>query len=129
MTIGDSDMDAVNPRHYKSHPVFSGECWDVARYCDFATGNALKYLWRCGRKDAAMQELDKSTWYVRQLPAPCTPIIPQAVVDRLAAEAAPFLEDHESDVLWLTVAAIMHLVNRRHQDAADLITMAIGMVS
>ena len=109
--------------------MFTGECWDVAKFCDFATGNALKYAWRAGRKDDTAQDLCKALWYIRQLPAPCTPIIPQSVVDRLAAEAAPFLEDHESDVLWLTVSAIMHLVRRQHQDAAELVNLAIGRAS
>ena len=126
---GGSDMDAINPSHYQDHPVFSGECWEVAQFCDFATGNALKYVWRAGRKDDTAQDLNKAMWYIQQLPAPCTPIIPQSVVERLNAEATPFLEDHESDVLWLTVAAIMHIVRRHHQDAADLVNLAIGRVS
>lgn len=122
-------MDVINPSHYQDHPVFSGECWEVMQFCDAATGNACKYLWRCGRKDDTAQDLRKALWYIQQLPAPCAPIIPQSVVDRLDAEATPFLEDHESDVLWLTVAAIMHLVRRQHQDAADLINLAIRRVS
>ena len=89
----------------------------------------LFYLWRCGRKDDTAQDLRKALWYIQQLPAPCTPIIPQSVVERLDAEAIPFLEDHESDVLWLTVSAIMHLVRRQHQDAADLVNLAIGRMS
>ena len=120
---------SVSPLYYQDHQVFSGECWEVAQFCDFATGNALKYVWRAGRKDDTAQDLRKALWYIRQLPAPCTPIIPQSVVGRLAAEAAPFLEDHESDVLWMTVAAIMHLVRRQHQDAADLVNLAIGRAS
>lgn len=129
MTTGGSDMDAINPSHYQDHPVFTGECWEVMQFCDAATGNALKYAWRAGRKDDTTQDLNKALWYIQQLPAPCTPIIPQSVVDRLTAEADPFLEDHESDVLWLTVAAVMHLVRRQYQDAADLVNIAIGRVS
>lgn len=122
-------MDAINPSHYQDHPVFTGECYDIIKFCDLTTGNCIKYLWRQGRKDSVVQDLNKALWYIRQLPAPCTPIIPQSVVDRLDAEATPFLEDHESDVLWLTVAAIMHLVRRHHQDAADLVNLAIGRAS
>ena len=122
-------MDAINPSHYQDHPVFTGECYDIIKFCDLTTGNCIKYLWRQGRKDSVVQDLRKALWYVQQLPAPCTPIVPQSVVDRLTAEAAPFLADHESDVLWLTVAAIMHLVRRQHQDAADLVNLAIGRVS
>lgn len=127
---GVSDMTELEHLpHYTCHPVFSGEPIDVAQYCDFVTGNAVKYLWRCTFKGQLLEDLVKSADYVRNLPAPCTPIIPQSVVDRLAGEADPFLEDHESDVLWLTVAAIMHLVRRQHQDAADLVNLAIGRVS
>lgn len=122
-------MDAINPSHYQDHPVFTGECYDIIKFCDLTTGNCIKYLWRQGRKDSVVQDLRKAMWYIQQLPAPCTPIVPQSVVDRLTAEAAPFLEDHESDVLWLTVAAIMHLVRRQHQDASDLVNLAIGRAS
>ena len=122
--------DAINPRHYQDHPVFSGECWEVAKFCDFATGNAIKYLWRCGRKDDTAQELNKALWYVSQLPAPNISIIPQAVVDRLRDEAADALhDDHTSDLLWLTTTAILRIIDRKYQDAADLITMAIGRAS
>jgi hypothetical protein len=55
--------DAVNhPTHY-SHP--SGvECIDVAEHHNFCIGNALKYIWRAGRKDAAIQDLEKARWYL-----------------------------------------------------------------
>lgn len=119
-------MDAINPSHYQDHPVFSGECWEVAQFCDFATGNAIKYCWRQGRKDDTAQELNKALWYVSQLPAPNISIIPQAVVDRLRAEYEDALDGAESDLLWLTTTAIMAVVDRKYQDAGDLIRMAIG---
>ena len=123
-------MDAVNhPAHYR-HPVFSGECYDVIKYCDLTTGNVIKYLWRCGRKDATLQDLNKALWFVSALPAPNISIIPQAVADRLRDEAADTLhDDHTSDLLWLTTTAILRIIDRKYQDAADLITMAIGRAS
>lgn len=125
MRTGGSDMDAVNhPAHYR-HPVFSGECYDVIKYCDLTTGNVIKYLWRTGRKDATLQDLNKALWFVSALPAPNISIIPQAIVDRMAKESAAFREESESDVLWCTVVAIIHLVNRRHDAAAEFIRMAI----
>ena len=42
--------DTVNhPKHYTSHP--SGiECIQVTQHYDFCIGNAIKYLWRAGKK-------------------------------------------------------------------------------
>jgi hypothetical protein len=63
--------DAVNhPAHYQGgdakcskcgHPI---ECIDVVRHLNFNVGNAIKYLWRLGKKDDAVQELKKAAWYV-----------------------------------------------------------------
>lgn len=65
--------DPVNhPKHYCSHP--SGiECITIARWYDFAIGNALKYLWRHGLKhdegkqdiDKAIEDLEKAIWYIK----------------------------------------------------------------
>jgi Protein of unknwon function (DUF3310) len=58
--------DAVNhPKHYNSHP--SGvECITVVEHMTFNAGNAVKYLWRSGLKDAtpAVQDLEKARWYI-----------------------------------------------------------------
>ena len=58
--------DAINPDHYKSHP--SGvECIQITEHMDFCTGNAVKYLFRCGKKggaDKEMEDLEKARWYI-----------------------------------------------------------------
>ncbi|NQX75688.1 MAG: DUF3310 domain-containing protein [Epibacterium sp.] len=56
--------DVVNhPSHYTSHP--SGvECIQVTEHYGFCIGNAIKYLWRAGLKDDAVQDLEKAAWYV-----------------------------------------------------------------
>ena len=56
--------DSVNhPDHYTSHP--SGvECIDITRHMNFNLGNAVKYIWRSGMKDATIQELEKAKWYI-----------------------------------------------------------------
>ncbi len=59
--------DVVNhPRHYTSHP--SGvECVDVAEHYGFNVGNAIKYLWRAGLKNAdPIEDLKKAAWYVNR---------------------------------------------------------------
>lgn len=58
--------DVVNhPPHYAAHP--SGvECIDVVEYMNFCRGNALKYIWRAGQKNAAteIEDLEKARWYL-----------------------------------------------------------------
>ena len=58
--------DPVNhPAHYTSDP--SGvECIEITRHRNFNVGNAIKYLWRAGLKDAdtVVQDLEKARWYI-----------------------------------------------------------------
>lgn len=60
--------DNVNhPTHYNQHP--SGiECIDVAEHMGFNIGNAIKYLWRAGHKDATPtdDDLRKAIWYIER---------------------------------------------------------------
>lgn len=49
----------ARPKHYNTHP--SGvECITVAKWHSFAVGSAFKYLWRAGKKGAALQDLRKA---------------------------------------------------------------------
>lgn len=55
----------VNPSHYKSHA--SGvECIQVTEHMNFCLGNAMKYIWRAGLKDNAIQDLEKAKWYIER---------------------------------------------------------------
>ncbi|MFW6159071.1 MAG: DUF3310 domain-containing protein, partial [Planctomycetota bacterium] len=58
--------DPINhPDHYTSHP--SGvECIEIAEHMNFCRGNALKYLWRAGRKGDAVEDLKKARWYIER---------------------------------------------------------------
>lgn len=59
-------VDPVNnPPHYTGHP--SGvECISVTEHFNFCRGNAIKYIWRAGKKDGAetVQDLKKARWYL-----------------------------------------------------------------
>ena len=60
-------MSKTNPDHYK---LPSGlEAFEVTRHFDFPTGNAIKYLWRAGRKDgeSSLDDLLKAKWYLDKL--------------------------------------------------------------
>lgn len=55
-----------HPSHYTSHP--SGvECITIAKHENFCIGNALKYLWRAGRKDPnkTIEDLKKAAQYIQ----------------------------------------------------------------
>ena len=57
--------NVLHPRHYTSHP--SGvECIDITRHMNFCLGNALKYIWRAGLKDDAIQDLEKAIFYIHE---------------------------------------------------------------
>ena len=60
------DADPVDhPAHYTDHP--SGvECITVTEHMNFNVGNAVKYLWRAGRKGDALTDLRKAAWYVNR---------------------------------------------------------------
>lgn len=68
-----TDHDPVNhPTHYASEAKCSGcnepiECIDVVRHMSFDQGNAMKYLWRAGKKDATVQDLKKAVWYIQDM--------------------------------------------------------------
>lgn len=56
--------DLINhPKHYTTHQS-KIECIEITRHLSFNRGNAIKYLWRCGKKDDAQQELQKAIWYL-----------------------------------------------------------------
>ncbi len=61
--------DSVNhPAHYAGDGV---ECIDaieaIGAGVDFCRGNAIKYLWRFGRKGDALEDAKKARWYVDRL--------------------------------------------------------------
>lgn len=61
----DQLKSAINPSHYKTHA--SGvECIQVTEHMNFCLGNAIKYIWRAGLKDDAVQDLEKAKWYIER---------------------------------------------------------------
>jgi hypothetical protein len=61
-------IDVVNhPPHYADHPSMI-ECVDIAEHLSFNLGNALKYLWRAGKKhpEKLDEDLRKALWYLER---------------------------------------------------------------
>lgn len=67
-TLVHSARDAVNhPSHYNEHE--SGvEAIDICEHLGFNLGNAMKYIWRAGRKSTShpLEDAQKALWYVRR---------------------------------------------------------------
>ena len=65
MTIEHTKNDNIeHAKHYTSHP--SGiECIEVTRHMGFNLGNAIKYIWRAGLKNDAIEDLNKAVWYLQ----------------------------------------------------------------
>jgi len=64
--ITDRDAAVDHPSHYQAGEY---ECIDVIESLglDFHLGNALKYIWRAGRKDSdEVQDLAKAAWYIQR---------------------------------------------------------------
>jgi hypothetical protein len=64
--------DTINPGHYKDGEI---ECIEAMESCStheefvgYLRLNAMKYIWRMGRKtDDVGEEVEKSLWYLRKL--------------------------------------------------------------
>lgn len=62
------EYDTIDhPRHY-TDAVPGIECIQVTEHFDFLLGNAIKYIWRSGRKDGntKLQDLKKAEWYIKR---------------------------------------------------------------
>ena len=54
-----------HPSHYTSHP--SGvECIQITEHLNFCVGNAIKYLFRAGKKGDYIEDLKKAKWYIER---------------------------------------------------------------
>ena len=57
-------VDSVNhPKHYTSDDC-GVEAIEVTSLLPACISNAVKYVWRCGKKDEDLQELNKALWYI-----------------------------------------------------------------
>lgn len=62
---GEEDDPVNHPKHYTSHP--SGiECIQVTEYMNFCLGSAVKYIWRAGLKNDAIEDLKKAAFYINR---------------------------------------------------------------
>lgn len=64
VVANDITSDTVNhPKHYTSDDC-GVEAIEVTSLLPACISNAVKYVWRCGKKDEDLQELKKALWYI-----------------------------------------------------------------
>lgn len=59
--VGISAID--HPNHYN---WFDIECIDVIENFNYNLGAAIKHLWRAGRKNDIIEDLQKAAWYIQR---------------------------------------------------------------
>jgi hypothetical protein len=64
--------DPVNhPSHYTDSPAKCKcgepiECIQITEHMNFCIGNAVKYIWRSGKKGSQIEDLKKAVWYIQR---------------------------------------------------------------
>ena len=85
--------DMINhPPHYTNSPAKCEcgrtiECIDVTRHMGFSLGNAVKYIWRSDLKGAAIEDLRKAEFYIKDEIAKREAALSGSLAGEAAAEA------------------------------------------
>ena len=58
------DDSIHHPKHYTSDDC-GVEAIEITSLLPACISNAVKYVWRCGKKDEDLQELKKALWYIK----------------------------------------------------------------
>lgn len=63
IVIPEEKEEVNHPDHYN---WFGIECIEVVEHFPFNLGNAIKYIWRAGRKDDIIVDLKKAIWCIQR---------------------------------------------------------------
>lgn len=61
--------NAITPEYYDMYiprHMCTIQCIDVAEQLNFNLGNVLKYIWRAGKKDNELEDLEKAKYYIER---------------------------------------------------------------
>jgi hypothetical protein len=60
--------DPVNPSHYSAPGVTGVELIDFINHLNYSRGNAIKYIFRAGRKypEKEIEDLEKAKWLINR---------------------------------------------------------------
>lgn len=59
--------DTINPSHYQGDVECIDALESIGVGVDYCRGNAIKYLWRLGKKGGALEDARKARWYIDRL--------------------------------------------------------------
>ena len=110
------DDNVNHPKHYAGVTA-TVECIDITRYLPFALGNAVKYIWRAGKKggsDQEIEDVEKAQWYLKEWECHSLPVdfrIPQLIFQMILQDEFS-LYQHE---------AIWHILHDNLNDAMDTV--------
>lgn len=62
-TVSKNKPTVNHPKHYVSDPC-GVEAIEITSLLPACISNATKYIWREGKKDSSIQELEKALWYI-----------------------------------------------------------------
>ena len=62
-TVSKDNSVVSHPKHYVSDPC-GVEAIEITSLLPACISNATKYIWREGKKDSSLQELEKALWYI-----------------------------------------------------------------
>ena len=62
-TVNNATDTVHHPKHYTSDDC-GVEAIEITSLLPACISNAVKYVWRCGKKDEDLQELKKALWYI-----------------------------------------------------------------
>ena len=116
-----SEIDNVNhPQHYTTgfelRPL---ECIDITKHLPFSLGNAVKYVWRAGKKGddvKALEDLEKALWYID-----LWDVNPETTRPQFGFGAARMIFDLTVPENSLRYAAVQKLLEEDTENARDLI--------
>lgn len=116
-----SEIDNVNhPQHYTAgFELRRLECIDITKHLPFSLGNAVKYVWRAGKKgdDAkALEDLEKALWYID-----LWDVNPEITRPQFGFGAARMIFDLTVPENSLRYAAVQKLLEEDTENARDLI--------
>ena len=113
------EHDPINhPKHYTGHP--SGvECIEITRNLPFSIGNAVKYIWRAGRKGDPLADLRKARWYIGDA---CAHTREPKINTSWIRVATYLFHENASDPVPCAILALLHF---RLQEAYDIVDRMI----
>lgn len=126
------EADTINPQHYRGGFRYREcECIDLARELPFSIGNAVKYIWRAGRKGDAKEDLKKALWYIEDARMNLRLTQEQTTRATIVDEMMRTMPDAELNVCMMKLNTFRFLARGKYNDAmlnVERLALAMGVI-